>query len=194
MNLRVRQVAEKVVDLLVELAARGTVAGAKNAEELLGDIKPLRIGRVEKLRHDLIAGIADTDHFAGEHEFRTRGEPSWTMPSWRNRSTRPVSRQHRPVTGIASLFEDMRGTRRIHAAHAAVGDADHHGVGMGTLNGGVDARGLRGLDLKGDAALIIIAAGTDPGRGAAEHRHVDGRRPLPGLDPRPGGPIAMAVA
>ncbi len=60
-------VAERLALFVVQLAARLALTAAEHLQHPLGRLQPGGIGRVDVVGDDAIAGVADADHFAGEH-------------------------------------------------------------------------------------------------------------------------------
>src|SRR5262249_31417916 len=62
-----RIIANKLVEFFFQFTASPALHSAKQIEQLLGEHGPLLVGGVEVVRQQAIAGVADADHFAGEH-------------------------------------------------------------------------------------------------------------------------------
>ena len=60
-------VAERLALFVVQLAARPALAAAEHLQHALGRFQPRGVVGREVVRDDAVAGVADADHFAGEH-------------------------------------------------------------------------------------------------------------------------------
>ena len=60
-------VAERLPLFVLQLAARFAFLTAEQLEQSLGRFDPCEIGSIDIMGNDPITGVADADHFAGEH-------------------------------------------------------------------------------------------------------------------------------
>src|SRR5262249_25834240 len=62
-----RVVAERLADLLLQLAARAPLPAAEQLQQALGRFAPRRVVHVQVTRHDAIPGVADAHHLSRQH-------------------------------------------------------------------------------------------------------------------------------